>query len=511
MQKCIALLFTIGASLLAQPAIQGISNAASFQQQFSPGCLVSIFGANLVGSSGPSGTTVSIGGKAAFVVAAGSNAQQLLVQLPVDLATGPVQLTVTVGGQTTTPAPLTIAAYAPAFFLGQGILGAFTGFNFIPISITNPATPGETIAGAAVGLGALTSPLATGAVATTTDKIAANPTLTVGGENAAIPYAGAAPNSYPGLYQVNFTIPNDASGCAINVILTVGGTSSPIVVVPIASPKPVVCSVENSATGLVRDAVHGAAANSFVSIYADATVSANSSGTIFPGTSYQGVEALYNGTPTPIYNVTNIPPSQILINTVIPSNAGSSGSGTFTVETSGGTSQTYTVALAPADVGVFRLPDPHNPAGIQGVALLANSYWFTMPAALAAEYNLPACTGLSLATPCGQPASPGDSIVIYFTGGGLATPNGDPNGIPVATGSVAPADGSVEYKTVQTPTLTIGGLPVTVGFSGIAPGTASEYQINTTIPTGVTPGDAVPVVVTFGNSSDTFTIAVKAQ
>jgi len=46
-------------------------------------------------------------------------------------------------------------------------------------------------------------------------------------------------------------------------------------------------------------------------------------------------------------------------------------------------------------------------------------------------------------------------------------------------------------------------------FSGIAPGTAAEYQINTTIPTGVQPGDSVPVVVTFGNTSDTVTIAVQ--
>ena len=65
------------------------------------------------------------------------------------------------------------------------------------------------------------------------------------------------------------------------------------------------------------------------------------------------------------------------------------------------------------------------------------------------------------------------------------------------------------YKTVVTPTITIGGLPATVGFSGIAPGTGSEYQINTVIPAGVVGGDAVPVILTFGTSSDTFTIAVK--
>src|SRR5579872_3983858 len=47
----------------------------------------------------------------------------------------------------------------------------------------------------------------------------------------------------------------------------------------------------------------------------------------------------------------------------------------------------------------------------------------------------------------------------------------------------------------RTPTLTIGGIPAPVLFSGIAPGTAAEYQINTVIPPGVTPGDDVPVVL----------------
>jgi uncharacterized protein (TIGR03437 family) len=142
--------------------------------------------------------------------------------------------------------------------------------------------------------------------------------------------------------------------------------------------------------------------------------------------------------------------------------------------------------------------------------LLQNTYWFAMPASLAPSYNLGPCTGLPAGSPCGQPAQPGDNIVIYLTGGGLATPNGAPNGKPVPTGSVAPLDGSVIYQTVVTPTLTIGGIAAPVGFSGIAPGTASEYQINTTIPAGVQSGDDIPIVITMGSSTDTVTLAVKA-
>ncbi len=61
------------------------------------------------------------------------------------------------------------------------------------------------------------------------------------------------------------------------------------------------------------------------------------------------------------------------------------------------------------------------------------------------------------------------------------------------TGSLAPTDGSVLYKTVATPAVTIGGIPADVSFSGIAPGNAGQYQINVAIPSGVKPGDDVPL------------------
>jgi uncharacterized protein (TIGR03437 family) len=233
----------------------------------------------------------------------------------------------------------------------------------------------------------------------------------------------------------------------------------------------------------------------------------DSTGTLFPATTYQGIEADFNGTAVPLYAVL---PSVDLINTIVPAEAATAGTGVFTVNNSSGAPQSYTVALAPTDVGVFRLPDPNNPKRVQGVVLLQNTYWFAMPASLAPSYNLGPCTGLPAGSPCGQPAHPGDNIVIYFTGGGLATPNGAPTGQPVPTGAVAPIDGSVIYQTVTTPTITIGGMPATVSFSGIAPGTGSEYQINTTIPAGVQADDDVAIVITMGNSTDTVTLAVQA-
>jgi uncharacterized protein (TIGR03437 family) len=180
------------------------------------------------------------------------------------------------------------------------------------------------------------------------------------------------------------------------------------------------------------------------------------------------------------------------------------------VKTANGTSADYTVELAPADVGIFRLPDPNDTSLMQGAALVVGSYQFAMPASLAPVYNLPTpCTGLSLSTPCAEPATPGEQIVIYFTGASIATANGNPSAQPLPTGQAAPVNGSVLYETLETPVVTIGNVAATVVFCGIAPGTAAEYQVNVDIPGGTGPSNAVPVTITMSGSSDTVTIAVQ--
>jgi len=74
---------------------------------------------------------------------------------------------------------------------------------------------------------------------------------------------------------------------------------------------------------------------------------------------------------------------------------------------------------------------------------------------------------------------------------------------------VAPANGSVLYETTATPTVQIGGIPATVLFSGIAPGTAGEYQVDLQVPTGVPAGDAVPITISMpGSTTGTATIAI---
>ncbi len=57
--------------------------------------------------------------------------------------------------------------------------------------------------------------------------------------------------------------------------------------------------------------------------------------------------------------------------------------------------------------------------------------------------------------------------------------------------------------------MTIGGIPATVSFSGLAPGFVGLYQVNVEVPANAPVGDAIPVVLTIGGvTANTVTVAV---
>jgi uncharacterized protein (TIGR03437 family) len=98
-----------------------------------------------------------------------------------------------------------------------------------------------------------------------------------------------------------------------------------------------------------------------------------------------------------------------------------------------------------------------------------------------------------------NPATAGDVLVIYCTGLGPTAPT-------VTTGQQAPPGQTI----VTIPaTVTIGGVAATVQFAGLSPGFVGLYQVNVVVPSGVTVGPAVPVVISQdGIASNTATIAV---
>jgi len=488
----------IGAATGTTPTITNVFNFADDRGGLSPGALAAIVGQNL-GST----TAVSVGGKPAFIGSA--SATQVNIELPIDLPVGGTTLTVTSGSQTSEPINLTIDTVSPAFF-AHG-LPTFrlqeAGVFLAEISALNPASPGNSVFGRLVGLGPTNPLVPTGKAPTGLAPTVARPMITVGGRTANFSSCGLIG---VGIYEIVFTLPIDTPLGNQDVILTIGDKSSPSVTLIVANAPQSFLGFRNAASGQLRDSTHGIAPNTFLSIYSTNIGSTDSQGNLFPSTNYLNTQVLFNDKPAPLYNVL---PSANLINVAIPSELADAGTNIVTIMSSNGITENLILTMASTDVGVFRIPDPTNPSRQIAAATVANTAQVVLPQATAAAYKFAQCPGASPTTSCAGPAHAGDSIVIYFTGGGRATPNGDPNGNPVPTGSVAPPDGRIIYKTVLTPILTIGGIPAPVLFSGIAPGTAAEYQINTVIPTGVTPGDDVAVVLFFEGNSDTVTISVK--
>jgi adhesin/invasin len=137
------------------------------------------------------------------------------------------------------------------------------------------------------------------------------------------------------------------------------------------------------------------------------------------------------------------------------------------------------VDVGPANPGVFGYPLAGDPKQ-QGAIVNALTFRVADPSA---------------------PVTAGDFIAIFCTGLGAVNP-------PVADGAAAP--GSPLSHTLATPTVTVGGKNANVSFSGLSPGFAGLYQIDAEVPSGVAPGNEVPVIVSIsGELSTAATIAVK--
>jgi uncharacterized protein (TIGR03437 family) len=190
--------------------------------------------------------------------------------------------------------------------------------------------------------------------------------------------------------------------------------------------------------------------------------------TTFP-TKLNGVQVLIDGIAAPLYYV-----SATQIAAIVPYLASQFSLATVQVNNNGTLSKIVTEFVNPGTPGVFT-----NPADGIGLA-----------AALHADYSL--ITESS-------PAQPGENISVYLTGLGQVFP-------PVSDG--APGSSTSVNNTVNTITASINdpttgaGTAATVLFSGLAPGYAGLYQVNLTIPLGLTAGDnylEIDVVNSAGN------------
>lgn len=498
-QIFIALAFAIAARA-DSPAVVSVRNAGDQSANLCPGVLAAIYGTNF--GSGPTSTvSVTVGGKQAYILLVSPS--QINAQLPFDAPVGtPAPFVVSVNNVAAAPVNLTLDAFAPALFTlngpGSGA-GAILNSQSKPPTATSPALVGDTLTTYATGLGPTNPASSTGPV-TTVAQTATLPAVTVGGLAAKVSFAGLAPG-VAGLYQVNFTVPPGAQG-TLPVVLSIGGKTTTPVTVPIFG----ISSVLNNASFKVPGT---ASPGSIVSVFANG-IGTTDQLTGFPATTFQGVSVSFNGITAPLFHLAAAGQIDLLVPYELPS------SGTVNVQLTAGsaTSPNYSLTMNAANPGMYFLADPGTKGRLNILAQFNGTVWLAMPASMASALKLPGnCTNanFNVLSLCGQPAAPGDYLVLYTTGLGKATPNGDPNGTQLKTGAVPPADGSVLYKTVATPTITVGGVPAMVVFSGIAPGFPGLYQVDFQVPGGISGDDLAVVLAMPGGGTDTATVSVHSR
>jgi uncharacterized protein (TIGR03437 family) len=228
----------------AQPmtSAAGIVNAASYAGGgVAPGELVAIFGTNLGPASGEisqpvagvvpnslAGARVWFDGIAAPILYAGAG--QIDAVAPYAI-TNNTSVRVEYLGAFSSAFSVPVLPAQPGIFASNGAgQAAVLNQDFSVNSAANPAVRGSTIMIYATGQGATSPASVDGLVALAASTGQPPPAITVqiGGQAAAVSYAGNAPGFVEGAIQVNAVVPASvAPGDAVPLSLAVGGASSP--------------------------------------------------------------------------------------------------------------------------------------------------------------------------------------------------------------------------------------------------------------------------------------------
>jgi len=234
--------------------------------------------------------------------------------------------------------------------------------------------------------------------------------------------------------------------------------------------RPWIKAVTPAATQVVGDpAVPG----SWLTIYGEnlAASEALAQVTPFP-TQLAGVRVLMGDIPLRLYYV-----SATQMNVLVPWSLLPGVSYELVFEKDGQVSAAVQVAIAAVKPGLFTL---NQQGSGQAAALLA---------------------GTSTLAGSASPVSRGGVLELYGTGfGAVDQPQSD--GLPASLVQLV--------RTVAPASVTIGGRPATVLFTGLTPGTVGLYQVNVRVPDDAPSGSAVEVSVTQqGVRSNTVTVAVR--
>lgn len=217
------------------PVITALANAASYAEGgLAPGEIVNVFGQNLgpptlVSGFGATlgGTLVTFNGVPAPLLYTSAFAVAAIVPFEVSGA-NQASVVVNYGGLLSAPQSFNLAAAAPGIFTmdssGNGPASVLNQ-DYSVNSEANPATPGSLVIVYATGGGQTNPAQTTGTIAEEAAQVVAAVSATIGGQPAAVQYAGQAAGEVAGVLQVNLEVPNGVAG-NLPVILTVGGAIS---------------------------------------------------------------------------------------------------------------------------------------------------------------------------------------------------------------------------------------------------------------------------------------------
>jgi uncharacterized protein (TIGR03437 family) len=182
----------------------------------------------------------------------------------------------------------------------------------------------------------------------------------------------------------------------------------------------------------------------------------------FP-TTLGNVQVMINNIAAPIYYV-----SSGQVAAIVPYEISSASVAQIQIINNGAQSNVVSEFVNTTTPGVFTVP-----AGGVGDA-----------AALHSDYSLVSSS---------SPAQPGETIQVYLTGLGQVTP-------PISDGAAGPSS-PLSMTPAKTITATIAGQSAAVTYAGLAPGLAGLYQVNVTIPSGLSAGNYYLEIL--GPDSDT--------
>jgi uncharacterized protein (TIGR03437 family) len=256
-----ALGFACAAALAAAPALAGVYNAAAWVPPDLPnsgiaqGAIFTVTGTGLGPAtlqqvqSYPLPTTAGLGGTSIQVTVGSVTetcimiytvATQVAAILPSATPVGTGTLTLTYQGAKSSIAIAVLAANFGTFTLNEGGTGpgVVTDSSYRPITMINPAYPGENLILWGTGLGAVSGDETEPPVEV---DLGTGVQVLVGNQPATVLYGGRS--SSPGLDQINFTVPAGiAGGCKTSIAVLVKGVTGNVTTTSIAPAGQATCS-----------------------------------------------------------------------------------------------------------------------------------------------------------------------------------------------------------------------------------------------------------------------------